>query len=363
MTTKIEEFHPAHAWIAMSLAPGFGSHSFRIWLEQSPVQSHTCDLLALRHLEPWDRAGDILAQCTQHGIRAIGWDEADYPAILRSSLAALPVLYTQGQLPSQRSKSIAMVGTRTPSWNGKACARALVEALQGQETSVISGLANGIDLACHRAALEFKVHTVAVLAQGLDQRIPGERGVVARNILEMGGALVSPFPPGVVAYPGHFLARNGIIAGLSVATIVVESRSQGGALNTAEHCMADSRLLLAVPGDILRDVAQGPNMLCESKEAQPLWLPFQLPLLAGLDAAKNPNSDSGSRSEFETSFAGETCTLEEILDRSELPLTDLLQTLGVLEMEGKVAMPRQGLYQFPKRMPQVTLASGAQARV
>ena len=256
-----------------------------------------------------------------------------------------------------------MVGTRTPSWNGKASARALVEALRGQCTSIVSGLAAGIDLACHRAALECDLHTVAVLAQGLDQNLPGERGQVAAKILDAGGALISPFAPGSVAHKGNFLARNGVIAGLSVATVVVESRDQGGALNTAEHCLHDERILLAVPGDILRETSQGPNMLIESGEALAVWLPLQLPILCEMEQLNShcgeyplelspPDSDEpedGNETACDRipeDFSGQTCSLSEILERTGLSLPEVLQTLSFSELEGRVSMVHAGLYQF-----------------
>ncbi|HSQ42478.1 MAG TPA: DNA-processing protein DprA [Fibrobacteraceae bacterium] len=346
MPQKIDEI-PVEAWIAMSLRPGFGCQSFRKWLQKTPPQQAS-DTAGLRKGSFGDAAIKILDTCKRHGISILAWGDSMYPEQLAQSQSALPILYTKGRLAESSLSTLALVGTRTPSWNGRATAKALVQALQGYSVSVVSGLAHGIDSVCHQAALEHHLHTTAVLAQGLDLPIGGERGRLAEQILEKGGAWISPFPPGTPAYPGNFLARNGIIAGLSCATVVVESRIQGGAMNTAEHCLSDERTLLAVPGDILRDSAQGTNMLCETGEARPIWIPEQLPLLAGLGIKKNrQDQPPPPRHAFVDLFAGETCSLEEILQRSERPLPELLQTLGELELDGQITLLAKGLYQFP----------------
>lgn len=333
MPTKIDRKQTN--WIAMGLTPGFGPATFLRWRESKaalPVASGAPALLA----------HTILADCEGHGIRVVTWEDPDYPAQLRGSRAALPVLYMQGKWGPCRA--LGMVGTRTPSWSGKAAACALVETLRGLSVSVVSGLAEGIDLTCHRAALDHGLHTMAVLAQGLDQPISGERGRTSQEILRSGGALLSPFPPGTPAYKGNFLARNGIIAGLCEATIVVESREQGGALNTAEHCLADGRKLLAVPGDILRGSAQGPNMLIESQEALAIWLPSQLPILCQLNSPPCPLPHPGTASLAKLS--GETCTLGEIMERLGKDPSEILQELSRAELDGYVKQLGDGRYSF-----------------
>lgn len=338
MTTKIalpaEDLRRV-SWIAMSLAPGFGPQTFRAWLEEHRESPQAPEELARM-------AEEIFAECGRREIRVLTWDDPDYPAQLRGSRAAQPVLYMQGCWGPDRA--VAMVGTRRASWNGKAVARALVEAMQGLCVSVVSGLAEGIDLACHRAALEFGLHTVAVLAHGLDQPLVGERGVVAQKILASGGALLTPFPPGTKAYKGNFLARNGIIAGISDATVVIECKEQSGALNTAEHCLADNRKLLAVPGDILRGSAQGPNMLIESQEASALWLPIQLPILCQLDPIPGLKEQSSSK-DFQA-FAGECCSLEEICERTGKSTASVLEALSFAELDGRVQSMPDGRYSF-----------------
>lgn len=339
MTAKItlpQEDDRTIRWIAMSLSPGFGAQKFEKWrtFNQDPPPPE----MPLATL-----AAEIVADCHRRGIRVITWDDADYPTLLRGSRAAQPVLYMRGGWGPARA--VAMVGTRAASWNGKAAAKALVQALQGIEVCIVSGLAEGIDLSSHKAALECNIHTIAVIAQGLDQRIAGERGLVAKKILESGGGLVSPFPPGTAAFKGNFLARNGIIAGLCEATVVVECREQSGALNTADHCIADQRRLLAIPGDILRGSAQGPNMLIESGEATAIWLPVQLPILCQLDVLPDAHTTQKEYGIF-TALRGECLTLNEIIDRTGKSTQAILEALSLAEIHGIVQQHHDGRYSF-----------------
>jgi len=341
MPVKIDS-HDPKPWIALSLQPNFGSHHFTKWREECAQSLFPPTLPDASHPH-WQEACAVEKQCRDLQIQIISWEDTSYPPLLRTSRAALPVLYARGSWnpPHAAALPIAMVGTRTPSWNGKAVAEALVESLQNHHTSIISGLAQGIDLCCHRTALAKQIHTVAVLGHGLDQEISGERGMTAVQILAQGGALLSPFPPGIPAWKGNFLARNAVIAGMSHAVVVVESRETGGALNTAEHCCAENRLLLAVPGDVLRPTSQGPNMLVESGSAKAIWVPRHFPGLCNLQAV--PPDPTHALFKL---LQGETCSLDEIMERSGHELVALRNILGELELEGLVKSVGGELFRF-----------------
>ena len=220
---------------------------------------------------------------------------------------------------------------------------------------MISGLAHGIDSQCHEAALKNQVHTVAVLAQGLDMPIGGPRGRLAGQILEQGGALVSPFPLGSKAFKHKFLIRNHFIAALACATVIVESRESGGSMHTAAHCLEEGRLLLATPGDILRKTAQGPNLLVESQSALALWQCDNLPIFAELEFISQDSSPSGAvaaqQLDFWNNFAGECLSIEEIAQRSQKNLPHLLSILSELEIQGLVEQTPQKNYSFNKTPP------------
>jgi DNA processing protein len=125
---------------------------------------------------------------------------------------------------------------------------------------VVSGLARGIDGEAHRGALEAEGHTVAVLGCGIDRDYPVAHASLAAQIAER-SLLVSEYRPGVEPAPWRFPARNRIVAGLCVATIVVEARERSGALITADFALEEGREVFAVPGEITSRLSDGTNAL------------------------------------------------------------------------------------------------------
>jgi DNA processing protein len=182
----------------------------------------------------------------------------------------------------------------------------MVKSLQGTRAVVVSGLAQGIDSYCHEAALEYGIPTIAVIAQGLDVAIPGERRDLAKRIVESGGAILSEFENDFPAYKGNFPARNRIISGLSQSTVLVQSKSKGGALITADYCLQEGKLLLAVPGDFDSEVANGPNLYLDQGKAKPVFIPENLYCAAGLPK-ENGSAGIGVASLNEIAASG--CTL------------------------------------------------------
>ena len=187
----------------------------------------------------------------------------NYPLLLGASKYCPKQLFCKGTLPTNDKIGIAMVGTRRPSASAEELCRRLVESLRSTNAVVISGLAQGIDSFCHRAALDAGIPTIAVLAQGLDAKIEGERNTLAKRILDAGGALLSEYEGDTPAYKGNFIARNRIISGLSQSTLVVQSRKKGGALLTAQFSLDEGKPLLACPGNFDCELYSGTNALLD----------------------------------------------------------------------------------------------------
>ena len=163
-----------------------------------------------------------------------------------------------------------MVGTRNATPYGQTMCNRLVEGLAAQVPGlcIVSGLAFGIDVAAHRAALAAEVPTVAVLANPLPEVTPAQHTAVARDILDHGGALVTELHSQTRQNGTAYIARNRIIAGLSAGCIVVESPDSGGSLVTA-HCADDyDRSVMAVPGRATDRMSAGTNHLIRNRKAQ-----------------------------------------------------------------------------------------------
>jgi DNA processing protein len=155
---------------------------------------------------------------------------------------------------------VAVVGTRKPTRYGRDTVHGFVTELCGSGVAVVSGMARGIDAAAHRAALDAKGRTIAVLGCGLDFFYPYENVPLAHAISQ-NGALVSEFPFGTPPEPGHFPRRNRIISGLSAGVLVVEAGQKSGALITADYAMEQGINVYSVPGNIDSPVSVGANRL------------------------------------------------------------------------------------------------------
>ena len=194
------------------------------------------------------------------GRRLLGWHDPDYPALLRRIPGPPLALFVAGDAGLLWHPCVAVVGTRTPTAGGRDHARAFAHALARSGLGVCSGLAAGIDTMAHHAALEAGGATVAVLGSGLDRPYPRANAGLLRDIAAHGVA-VSEHPPGTGARREHFPARNRIIAGLSLGTLVIEAAHRSGALITARLAADAGREVFAVPGSIRNPMARGCHRL------------------------------------------------------------------------------------------------------
>jgi DNA processing protein len=184
------------------------------------------------------------------------WDE-NYPPGLRQIEGDAPaVLFIRGHLPAE-AKRLAVVGTRSATAYGKRMVHDLVVGLRGSGLHIISGLASGIDGYAHEAALEAGLITEAVFGCGVERVYPPMNTGLANRILASGGALISEYPVGTAPDRFHFPARNRIIAGLALGTMVVEAGDKSGALITSALALDYNRDVMAVPGAVTNPKSRG----------------------------------------------------------------------------------------------------------
>ena len=182
-------------------------------------------------------------------IRLLVKDATDYPASIGSIPDPPLLLYIRGELTPADAVAVAMVGSRQCTDYGRRIAARLAGGLARAGATVISGLARGIDGVAHRAALEAKGRTVAVLAGGLSRIYPPEHKDLADQVAAS-GALLTESSMAQEPLPGLFPARNRLISGLSRVVIVVEAGEGSGALHTAHHAAEQGRTVMAVPGPV-----------------------------------------------------------------------------------------------------------------
>jgi DNA processing protein len=189
--------------------------------------------------------------------------DEDYPSHLTEIASAPPVLYIRGDRAILSNKSIAIVGSRKFTEYGRRVTENLTKDLIRAGLTIVSGLALGIDGIAHRAALDAGGITAAVLGTGIDDPTiyPREHFNLAQRILENGGALITEQPPKTPSLKQNFPARNRIMAGLALGTLVIEAAESSGSLITANFALEQNREVFAVPGDIFSPQSDGANLL------------------------------------------------------------------------------------------------------
>ncbi|MGC9046829.1 MAG: DNA-processing protein DprA [Minisyncoccia bacterium] len=194
-------------------------------------------------------------------IKSINKNNENFPQLLKTISDCPNTIYFLGNLPNNKIPLIAIVGTRKASYQGKIIAKKLAQELSTAGFIIVSGLALGIDKTAHEGALLGPNPTIAVLANGLDKIYPSSHTNLAMEILNKNGCIISEYPEKTPPLPHQFLARNRIISGLSIATIVVEAPIHSGSLVTAKYALDQGREVFVVPGSILEANYAGSNLL------------------------------------------------------------------------------------------------------
>ncbi|MBQ7635022.1 MAG: DNA-processing protein DprA [Bacteroidaceae bacterium] len=223
--------------------------------------------LASSH-EALARADAELEFCERKGIRAIAFNDPDYPALLRACDDAPLVLFYLGTADLNQQHIVSVVGTRRITEYGKDLCRTFCRDLARllPDALVVSGLAYGVDVHVHRACLEHGLQTVGVLAHGLDRIYPALHRTTAKQMVHQGG-LLTEYLTQTQPKPENFVRRNRIVAGIAAATVVVESAAKGGALITARLAQDYNRSVFAFPGRAADQYSQGCNALIRDNTA------------------------------------------------------------------------------------------------
>ena len=221
------------------------SPAMRDLLQRKPVQY------------PIERELELIQE---YGCQVLTLYDAAYPSRLKEIDTPPIVLYIRGELTSEDSLSLALVGSRDAKDYGRKASYRLSYQLAQHGLTIVSGLARGIDTSAHRGALEAGGRTIAVMGNGLGFIYPAANTDLAEKIMES-GALVSEFPMETKPKPNNFPRRNRIISGLTLGTVVVEASNRSGALITARLAGEQGREVFAVPGEIFSELSTGTHKL------------------------------------------------------------------------------------------------------
>jgi DNA processing protein len=265
-------------WLGFSAFPGIGPLRFKLILEYfgSAKAAWHATREELIHIRLGEKLTDTFIafrqthsldeyqkDMTKKEIRVITLQEAEYPGLLREISDAPFLLYVRGgKMPADIfSRTVAVVGTRKATVYGREITRRIAGSLASSGVTIVSGLAMGVDTVAHEATLEVGGRTVAVLGCGVDVIHPPCNTTLYWKIVKRGGWVISEFPIGQYALKGLFPARNRIISGLSLGTLVTEGASDSGALITARYAAEQGRDVFAVPGPITSEFSAAPTIL------------------------------------------------------------------------------------------------------
>lgn len=212
------------------------------------------------------RAEQEINYISNNNIKVSTYLENDYPSRLKNCVDAPIVLYSKGDFDWNQTKIVSIVGTRNASNYGKNICQSVIEYLSDFPVLIISGLAYGIDIHAHKNAIKHNLKTAAVLAHGLDKIYPSSHKNVSLEMLQNGG-LITEFLSETNISRENFVRRNRIVAGISDATIVIESKIKGGAMITAKLANDYNRDVFAVPGKVYDEYSSGCNHLIKTNQA------------------------------------------------------------------------------------------------
>jgi DNA processing protein len=275
-------------------------------------------------------------------IEKINIKSDSYPKPLKTIKNPPKILYFIGKLVKNES-CLAIVGTRRCTNYGKEVAYDFSSKLSESGLTIVSGLAPGIDTAAHKAVVEEKKRTIAVLGSGLDAKnfYPKINLKLAEEIIKNDGLIISEYPPGMPGSKITFPARNRIIAGLSLGILVVEAPIKSGALITANYGFSEKRKIFAVPGSIYSQTSKGCHYLIKKgaklvENTNDILKELNLPSFETPFSKNEVQGDSLEENLILNSLKGGVLNIDELIKKTALSPQKVASTLTVLEMKNKI---------------------------
>jgi DNA processing protein len=351
------------AWLRLLETPGVGRESARKLLASFASPQAAIDASPAARRAVIGATGDLLAQppagfdglvqrtldwLAEGGVdaprRIVTLGDPEYPAALLQTADPPLLLYLVGRAELLDAPSLAIVGSRNATAQGKDNARAFAAALSGAGLTIVSGLALGIDGAAHEGALQGAGSTIAVVGTGLDVVYPRRHHALTQRIAVQ-GLLLSDYALGMPPLPENFPRRNRIIAGLARGTLVVEAAVQSGSLITARLASEAGRDVFAIPGSIHSPQSRGCHALIkQGAKLVEAASDILEELRFGTPAAAQPHT-APSADPLLGALGHDPVTLDALVARTGWPAHELSSRLFELELEGQVTRLPGQLFQ------------------
>ena len=307
-------------------------------------------------MEEDESISEWLAAPNHHIIDA---ESDDIPELLRQIPGPPTLLYVVGNKDALHLPALAIVGSRNPTRGGVQNAYDFSSHLARSGFCIVSGLAQGIDTAAHKGALDAGAKTVAFLGHGIDRVYPAENRELAHRIAE-NGALCSEYPLGSPPRREHFPQRNRLISGISLGTLVVEAARRSGSLISARLAAEQGREIFAIPGSIHNPLSRGCHQLIRQgaklvESADDIF--SELGPLVGhlMQNAASPTRETAADSDYDAEYETLLSTLsydpasaDQLAEHSGLTIDQVSSMLLILELEGKIQVQAGGRYSRPQ---------------
>lgn len=309
----------------------------------SPNLLNKLHLAQQRYIVTNSKYENEIERMEQFGAKIITYWDKDYPQQLKHIYYPPLILYVFGNLTENDFQSISIVGTRKATDYGKIIANRFTSDLVRQDITIVSGMARGIDSIAHKTAIKQNGRTLAIIGSGLDIIYPPENKYLFHEIAK-NGAVISEFPLGTKPDAPNFPKRNRIISGISLGTLVIETRKNGGAMQTAKHALDQNREVFAIPGNLTSEQSNGTNTLIQwngaklVSEAEDILIELKLKLKP--EVGKNIPKPKLDLSLFEEKIYNlldnSPKQIDKIASESLLSISDSLINLLSLEFKGVV---------------------------
>jgi len=311
------------------------------WLKVEGIGPKLAQNLKSRRI--YRKANAEMEIIQKYGLKVVSFFDPEYPEYLKHCEDAPLLLFYKGKLDLAERNIISIVGTRKMTSQGSGFMKRFFSDLSTYDPVVISGLAYGADILAHRLALQHGLKTIGVLAHGLDRIYPRAHYNTALSMMEE-GALLTEFWTGTPPERENFVKRNRIIAGMSEATLVIESSEKGGSLITAELASSYHREVFAVPGRSNDRFSLGCNHLIKTHRASMLTHASDLAYMLNWEQVRERTNhtqdtdslDAREKKLFETIQKHGKIQADHLSQKCRLPIKDVLSILLRLELYGRI---------------------------
>lgn len=318
--------------IALTLVPNIGPVQAKILLQHCEAEEifhakkHFLEKIegigpvraeSIRDFRDFSKAEEEIKFIEKYKIKPLFLTDEAYPKRLLNCYDSPTLLYYKGEADLNTSKIIAVIGTRSHTDYAKQVTDKLVKDLADQPATIVSGLAFGVDAIAHKAAVKNGLPTVGVLAHGLDKMYPPEHAGLAKDMIKNGGGLLTEFRSKTKPDKHNFPSRNRIVAGMSDATIVIETDIKGGSMITAELANGYNKDVFAIPGKITDTKSAGCNYLIRSSKAQLLTSANELIEMMGWQEKKKQKSKNKIQKELFIELSAEEKIILNILKEND----------------------------------------------